>query len=80
MHYHLPAPVEKIKVKVTKINLIEVGYRSIGNNIQSRTEESLMLTGDENIVDINFEVQWRVKDAYAIISLMLEMLFQVIQC
>ena len=65
LHYHLPAPVEKkIKVKVTKINLIEVGYRSIGNNIQSRTEESLMLTGDENIVDINFEVQWRVKDAY----------------
>lgn len=65
LHYHLPAPIEKkLKVKVTKINIIEVGYRSAGSNLQSRTEESLMLTGDENIVDINFEVQWRVKDAY----------------
>jgi len=65
LHYHLPRPVErKMAVKVTKINAIEVGYRTRGSNVSSRTEESLMLTGDENIVDINFEVQWRVKDAY----------------
>ena len=65
LHYHLPLPVEKlIKVRVTKINSIEIGYRSIGSgNVSYRTEESLMLTGDENIVDINFEVQWKIKDA-----------------
>ncbi len=66
LHYHMPAPVEKLfKVKVTKINSVTVGYRSLGSDISPRTEESLMLTGDENIVDINFEVQWRVKDAYS---------------
>lgn len=66
LHYHMPAPVEKLlKVKVTKINSVTVGYRALGSDISPRTEESLMLTGDENIVDINFEVQWRVKDAYS---------------
>ena len=66
LHYRLPAPIEKLlKVRVTKINAIEVGYQSLGkSNINYRTEESLMLTGDENIVDINFEVQWKIKDAY----------------
>jgi membrane protease subunit HflK len=65
LHYHLPAPVEKLlKVQVTKINSVAVGYVSMGSSISAKTEESLMLTGDENIVDINFEVQWKVKDAY----------------
>lgn len=66
LHYRLPSPVEKLlKVRVTKINSIEIGYRSLGNNnVSYRTEESLMLTGDENIVDINFEIQWKIKDAY----------------
>lgn len=66
LHYRLPMPVERLlKVSVTKINSIEVGYRTVGNNnVSYRTEESLMLTGDENIVDINFEVQWKIKDAY----------------
>lgn len=66
LHYRLPSPIESLsKLRVTKINSVEVGYRSIGNNnVSYRTEESLMLTGDENIVDINFEVQWKIKDAY----------------
>ena len=66
LHYHLPAPFEKlIKVKVTQINSVEIGYRNLGGDrTSSRIEESSMLTGDENIVDINFEVQWRIKDAY----------------
>jgi membrane protease subunit HflK len=50
---------------VTRINRIEIGYRT--NQAVGRTtgvpEESLMLTGDENIVDINFTVFWLVKDA-----------------
>jgi modulator of FtsH protease HflK len=66
LNYRLPTPIERlVKVKTTKINSIEVGYRSAGGgNTINRTEESLMLTGDENIVDIHFEVQWRIKNAY----------------
>ncbi len=74
LRYHLPAPFESVfKPKVTRVNRLEVGFRSPGqsgflgmNNGQkaaSLLEESLMLTGDENIVDINFEVQWKVNDA-----------------
>ena len=53
---------------VTRINKIEVGFRSplkAGKNAPTRQvpEEALMLTGDENIVDINFAVFWRIKDA-----------------
>jgi membrane protease subunit HflK len=69
LNYHLPVPFETIKkVKVTAINKLEVGYRSgtgrRGVSDSNHTEESLMLTGDENIVDIHFEVQWKVKKAY----------------
>ena len=67
LHFRLPYPVEEVrKPKVTKVNIIEVGMRS---SVTSRggmrdiPEESLMLTGDENIVDIHFVVQWRIKDA-----------------
>lgn len=69
-NYHVPFPVESIvKVKVDHIQKEEIGFRSSGDGIQSYSrnniskilpEESLMLTGDENIADINFFVQWRV--------------------
>jgi len=69
LNYHLPSPIEKVyKVPVTTINRVEVGIRSSSNlrGTSSReakiTEESLMLTGDENIVDIDFEVQWKVRN------------------
>ena len=66
LNYHLPSPIEEaLTPTVTRINRIEIGYRT--NQSVSRTtevpEESLMLTGDENIVDINFTVFWLVKDA-----------------
>jgi len=66
LNYHLPSPIEEaLTPTVTRINRIEIGYRT--NNSVGRTtevpEESLMLTGDENIVDINFTVFWLVKDA-----------------
>ncbi|HWE75001.1 MAG TPA: FtsH protease activity modulator HflK [Stellaceae bacterium] len=66
LNYHLPSPIEEaLTPTVTRINRIEIGYRT--NSSVSRTtevpEESLMLTGDENIVDINFTVFWLVKDA-----------------
>jgi len=65
LNYHLPAPFEDvIKERVTRINRTEIGFRSSGSKHpqQDIPEESLMLTGDENIVDINFEVQWRISD------------------
>ena len=49
---------------VTITRSVEVGFRAqASNNIRNVDEESLMLTGDENIVDINFVVQWFVSDA-----------------
>ena len=70
LHYHLPFPIESIsKPKVTKVNRIEVGFRTsqtqFSQNSQSRQipEEALMLTGDENIVDLNFTIFWIINDA-----------------
>ncbi len=69
IHYHLPWPVESVVTpKVTTVNRIEIGFRSgfgARNNRgdASVAEESLMLSGDENIVDVNFEVQWKIAKA-----------------
>lgn len=69
VNYRLPYPIESVlKPRVTAVNKVEVGFRSSGglrtkNADGSIPEESLMLTGDENIVDVNFEVQWRILKA-----------------
>ena len=64
LHYHLPYPIERAKTpKVTKVNKTEIGFREINNTQRMLLEESLMLTGDENIVDINFSVFWVINDA-----------------
>ncbi len=65
LNYHVPTPIEKvIKVPVTTTRSVEIGFRSQNaGSIRNVDEESLMLTGDENIVDINFVVQWFVSDA-----------------
>jgi modulator of FtsH protease HflK len=67
LHYRLPYPIEEVRLpKVTRQNIIEVGMRSVGGGVRgvrSVPEESLVLTGDENIVDIQFVVFWRIKDA-----------------
>ena len=67
LNYHLPIPIEQvIKVPVTRVERVEVGTRTPMGRTTGTTrkipEESLMLTGDENIVDIDFEVQWKVRD------------------
>jgi membrane protease subunit HflK len=69
MHYHLPWPIETVETpEVTSLNQIAIGYR-LGTEASDETDsddlqkESLMLTGDENIVDINFTVNWFIKDA-----------------
>ena len=69
LNYHLPLPIEKaLTPKVTKVNRIDVGFRPASDSGRSSgvgnvPEESLMLTGDENIVDINYSVFWVIKDA-----------------
>lgn len=67
LRYHLPAPFESVYLpKVTRVNRIEVGYRSGGDarrNDRDVPDESLMLTGDENIIDVDFSVFWVIKDA-----------------
>jgi membrane protease subunit HflK len=71
LHFRMPYPIEEVVLpKVTRQNIIEIGMRSatparaIGSvGQQDVKEESLMLTGDENTVDIDFVVYWRIKDA-----------------
>ena len=70
LHYALPYPIETVDTpKVTRINRIEIGFRAVGDTVgrpeagRQVPEEALMLTGDENIVDINFSVFWRIADA-----------------
>ncbi len=68
LRYNLPYPVGRVlKPNVTEQQRIEVGYRSTGGQARSRDilEESLMLTGDENIIDIDFDAVWQVNAARA---------------
>ena len=70
LNYHIPFPVEGVLTpKVTKVNRMDVGFRSSSDSgfssggVADVPEESLMLTGDENIVNIDFSVFWVIKDA-----------------
>lgn len=67
LKYALPWPIQQVvKVDTTTERRIEVGYRQNGSSSQGgvdSTDESLMLTGDENIIDIDFVVTWRVGKA-----------------
>lgn len=67
LRYHLPYPIETVLLPmVTRENRIEFGVETLPNG-QSRfdTGASLMLTGDENIIDIQFSVVWVIKDPAA---------------
>jgi membrane protease subunit HflK len=67
LNYHLPYPVEAVLTpKALRVNKIDIGMRQIddtrrGHSMRDVPEESLMLTGDENIVDVDFSVLWKVK-------------------
>ena len=71
LNYHIPVPIESvITPKVTKVNRIDIGFRSerdsgfsSSGGVADVPQESLMLTGDENIVNIDFSVFWVIKDA-----------------
>jgi len=59
--WHMPYPIESVEVvNVTQVRTIEVGYRDNAKN--KRPQESLMLTDDLNIIDIQFAVQYVLKD------------------
>ena len=60
LRYHFPTPIERVeKVATTSLNRIDIG----GSAQADVPQESLMLTGDENIIDLDFSVTWRVSDA-----------------
>jgi membrane protease subunit HflK len=63
LNYHLPYPIETdLTPKALRVNKIDIGFDSAhGSSMRDIPEESLMLTGDENIVDVDFSVLWLVK-------------------
>ncbi len=67
LNYHLPYPIETVLTpNIERINRIDVGMRLVddarrGTTMRDVPEESLMLTGDENIVDVDFAVLWKIK-------------------
>ncbi|MDD5276613.1 MAG: FtsH protease activity modulator HflK [Methylovulum sp.] len=66
LHWHIPAPIEQaVIVNVKQTRFIEVGYRSAGGEqlVGSVPKEALMLTKDENYVDVRLAVQYQIKDA-----------------
>ncbi|HEX7726445.1 MAG TPA: FtsH protease activity modulator HflK, partial [Rhizomicrobium sp.] len=67
-NYHLPWPIETVELpEVTTTHQINIGYQQVGEGDEAHNEdvaeESLMLTGDENIVDVNFTVYWVINNA-----------------
>jgi len=66
-HWHIPRPIEKVNVvKVEEIRSMELGFRTISSagasRIRSYPVESLMITGDENLVKIMVVIQYRISD------------------
>jgi membrane protease subunit HflK len=67
LNYHLPYPIETaLTPRALRVNKIDIGMRIVddsrrGSTLRDVPEESLMLTGDENIVDVDFSVFWRIK-------------------
>lgn len=69
LNYWFPSPIgEVITPNVERTNTVDIGFRGVGESSRSAgvrdvPQESLMLTGDQNIIDIDFVVQWRIKNA-----------------
>ena len=68
LHFRMPYPIEEVRLpKVTQQNRTEIGFRTsegtrqLSSTTRDVIEESLMLTGDENIVDVDFVVRWRIR-------------------
>jgi membrane protease subunit HflK len=67
LNFHMPYPIESaLTPKVTRVNRVDIGMRAVEASRRgvpniNVPEESLMLTGDENIVDVDFSVFWLIK-------------------
>jgi modulator of FtsH protease HflK len=68
LSYHLPYPIETVQLpKALRVSTLNIGFSADDTSRRARDgrrdiqEESLMLTGDENIVDVQFTVLWRIK-------------------
>ena len=82
LRWHVPYPVETVEiVNVQQIRTVEVGYRSNTRSNQFATvpQEALMLTKDENIIDIQFAVQYDIKDPRFLLFNVSENLDQVVR-
>jgi modulator of FtsH protease HflK len=67
LHWRLPYPIERVeKVNLEKVFPIEIGYRSNprSSGKTKMGKEALMLTQDENIIDVEFAIQYKIKNAY----------------
>ncbi len=67
-HYRLPSPIDKVnKPKIQQVRRVEIGFETISPGPPARyrfhTEESLMLSGDEQIIDAQIIVQYKINDA-----------------
>jgi modulator of FtsH protease HflK len=68
LHWRIPSPIDTVLLpKVTRVNSLDIGFRQPvdGRGGRSRTvgEEGLILTGDENIIDVQYTVFWQIKDS-----------------
>jgi membrane protease subunit HflK len=66
LNYNLPAPIGEVETPMVDFEYpTEVGFASSadGTSVREKADESLMLTGDENIIDIQFVVFWKIRDA-----------------
>ena len=67
IHYHLPWPIESVEIeRVSEVKRVEIGFRTVAvepaPRYQPVTREASMLTGDENIVNVELIVQYRISD------------------
>lgn len=66
LHWKLPFTIEKImRARLTEIKRIEIGFRTIDDGYEPVPDEALMLTGDENIIDLSLSIQYRIEDPQA---------------
>jgi len=65
LHFRMPYPIDEVRLpKVTRQNIVEIGMLAEGGRLVTNVpQESRMLTGDENIVEVHCVVFWRVKNA-----------------
>ncbi len=63
LHWHIPMPIESVEIiNAQHVNTVEVGYRKGSSTLTTVPREALMLTQDENIIDIQFAVQYDIKN------------------